>query len=453
MYAEQLPPHDVEAEEAVIGSLLIDEEGITVVSSFLKPRDFFVEKNRWCYEACLSLFDRGEAVNQVTVAHELSLQGHLEEVGGHAYLSHLVSVVPTSVHLKYYGHIVQRTSIMRRLILAASNIADIGYEGAADVDAALSKAEEILFRVRSGPGDRDFLHIRDVLDKYMEDSATIQAGPLGQGIAFIPTGFVDLDKLLGGLQRSDLIILAGRPGLGKSTLAMNIAQFATTHGAVVGTFNLEMSAEQLVMRLLSSESKIDTQRLRQGLYNEREERRIFDSIGLLSDLPFYIDDTPLQTIVEMRGKSRRLQAERGLDLLIVDYIQLIRGNGRNENRVQEMSEISRSLKALARDLDIPVLACSQLSRAVEQRPSHRPQLSDLRESGSIEQDADVVAFLYRDDVYYNEDQWSHAYPDRPYPRNIADLIVAKHRHGPVNAINLYFRQELARFENYASRET
>ena len=453
MYAEQLPPHDVEAEEAVIGSLLIDEEGITVVSSFLKPRDFFVEKNRWCYEACLSLFDRGEAVNQVTVAHELSLQGHLEEVGGHAYLSHLVSVVPTSVHLKYYGHIVQRTSIMRRLILAASNIADIGYEGAADVDAALSKAEEILFRVRSGPGDRDFLHIRDVLDKYMEDSATIQAGPLGQGIAFIPTGFVDLDKLLGGLQRSDLIILAGRPGLGKSTLAMNIAQFATTHGAVVGTFNLEMSAEQLVMRLLSSESKIDTQRLRQGLYNEREERRIFDSIGLLSDLPFYIDDTPSQTIVEMRGKSRRLQAERGLDLLIVDYIQLIRGNGRNENRVQEMSEISRSLKGLARDLDIPVLACSQLSRAVEQRPSHRPQLSDLRESGSIEQDADVVAFLYRDDVYYNEDQWSHAYPNRPYPRNIADLIVAKHRHGPVNAINLYFRQELARFENYASRET
>ena len=453
MYAEQLPPHDVEAEEAVIGSLLIDEEGITVVSSFLKPRDFFVEKNRWCYEACLSLFDRGEAVNQVTVAHELSLQGHLEEVGGHAYLSHLVSVVPTSVHLKYYGHIVQRTSIMRRLILAASNIADIGYEGAADVDAALSKAEEILFRVRSGPGDRDFLHIRDVLDKYMEDSATIQAGPLGQGMAFIPTGFVDLDKLLGGLQRSDLIILAGRPGLGKSTLAMNIAQFATTHGAVVGTFNLEMSAEQLVMRLLSSESKIDTQRLRQGLYNEREERRIFDSIGLLSDLPFYIDDTPLQTIVEMRGKSRRLQAERGLDLLIVDYIQLIRGNGRNENRVQEMSEISRSLKGLARDLDIPVLACSQLSRAVEQRPSHRPQLSDLRESGSIEQDADVVAFLYRDDVYYNEDQWSHAYPDRPYPRNIADLMVAKHRHGPVNTINLYFRQEMARFENYASRET
>jgi len=451
MYAEQLPPHDVDAEEAVIGSLLIDGESITNISAFLKPSDFFLEKNRWCYEACLALFDRNEAINQVTMAHELGLQDHLEPIGGHAYLSHLVSEVPTSVHLEYYGAIVHRTSIMRRLIGAANRIADIGYDGASDVEAALSRAEEILFRVRSGQGGRDFLHIRDVLDRYMEDSASLQGGPLSQGIAFIPTGFADLDKLLGGLQRSDLIILAGRPGLGKSTLAMNIAQYAASQGAIVGSFSLEMSAEQLVMRLLSSESKVDTQRLRQGLYNEKEESRIFDAIGMLSDLPLFVDDSPLQTIIEMRGKCRRLQAERGLDLLIVDYLQLVRGNGRIDNRVQEMSEISRSLKALARDLDIPVLACSQLSRAVEQRPSHRPQLSDLRESGSIEQDADVVAFIYRDDAYYNEEQWAQMYPDRPYPKNITDLIIAKHRHGPVDTMNLYFQQDLAKFENYATR--
>ncbi len=449
MYAEQLPPHDVDAEEATIGSLLIDGEAITTVSSFLKPRDFFLEKNRWCYEACLALFDRSEAINQLTVAHEISLQDRLDEIGGPAYLSHMVSIVPTSVHIEYYGRIVHRTAIMRRLIDAASHIAEVGYEGTADIDAALGKAEEILFRVRGGESGRDFLHIRTVLDRYMEESASIQ-GPLSQGIAYIPTGFLDLDKLLGGLQRSDLIILAGRPGLGKSTLAMNIAQHAASQGAVVGAFSLEMSADQLVMRLLSSESRVDTQRLRQGLYSEKEERRIIDSIGLLSDLPLYIDDTPVQTMVEMRGKSRRLQMERGLDLLIVDYLQLMRGNGRIENRVQEMSEISRSLKALARDLDIPILACSQLSRAVEQRPGHRPQLSDLRDSGSIEQDSDVVAFIYRDDAYFDEEQWSHTYPDRPYPEHITDLIIAKHRHGPTDTVNLYFRQDLARFENYSA---
>lgn len=450
MYVQQAPPHDVDAEEAVIGSLLISGDAITEVLSFLKPADFFLEKNRWCYEACLALFDRGEAINQITVAHQLGLQGHLEEMGGSSYLSHLVTVVPTSIHLQYYGRIVHRTAIMRRLIDTASRIAEIGYEGAADVDVALGKAEELLFRIRSAQPGREFLHIKQVLDKYMEDTSE-EPGSLGKGLLSIPTGFVDLDKLLGGLQRSDLVILAGRPGLGKSTLAMNIAQYAAAQGALTGVFSLEMSAEQLALRLLASEAQVDSQRLRRGgPFSETQESRIMDSIGHLSDLPIYIDDTPLQTIVEMRGKSRRLQIERSLDLLIVDYIQLIRGNStRSDNRVQEMSEISRSLKALARDLDIPVLACSQLSRAVEQRPGHRPQLSDLRESGSIEQDADIVAFIYRDDAYYTEEQWAHEFPDKPYPKNIADIIVAKHRHGPVDTINLYFRQELAHFENYA----
>ncbi|MBI4299345.1 MAG: replicative DNA helicase [Chloroflexi bacterium] len=449
MYAERLPPHDVDAEEAVVGSLLIDGESITRVSPFLKGDDFYREKNRWCYESCLSLFDRGEGINQVTVAHELSLQGRLDGIGGPSYLSHLVSIVPTSLHVEYYGHIVQRTATLRQLIRAGGDIAAIGYEGTSDLEAALSRAEELLFRIRTGRSVRDFLHIRDVLDQYMEESSTI-LGPLERGVAPIPTGFVDLDRLLGGMQRSDMIILAARPSLGKSSLTISIARSAAAQGATVGFFSLEMSREQLVLRLLSSEAGVDTHRLRLGLHSEAEERRVLDAIGLLSDLPIYIDDSPLQGIVEMRGKAKRLQMERGLNLLIVDYIQLIRGNGRGENRVQEMSEISRSLKGLARDIDVPMLAVSQLSRAVEMRPSHRPVLSDLRESGSIEQDADVVAFIYRDDAYYTEDEWEHRFPDRPYPKNIAEIIVAKHRHGPVATVNLYFRENVARFENLAA---
>ena len=450
MYAERLPPHDVDAEEAVVGSLLIDGESITRVSSFLKPLDFYREKNRWCYEACLSLFDRSEGMNQVTVAHELSSEGHLEGLGGPSYLSHLVSIVPTSVHIEYYGRIVHRTSILRQLIRAAGDIAAIGYEAGTDVEAALSKAEEQLFRIRTGQGTRDFLHIRDVMDQYMEQSAIIQGGLLERGVAPIPTGFVDIDRLLGGLQRSDMIILAARPSLGKSSLAITMARNAAGQGAIVGFFSLEMGREQLVLRLLASEAGVDTNRLRLGLSSEPEERRIVDAIGLLSDLPIYIDDTSLQGVVEMRGKARRLQMERGLDLLIVDYIQLMRGNGRGDNRVQEMSEISRSLKGLARDLDVPMLAVSQLSRAIETRPSHRPLLSDLRDSGSIEQDADVVAFIHREDKNYTEDEWEHHSPDRPYPKNIADIIFAKHRHGPTATVQLYFRDNLARFENMAT---
>ncbi len=447
MYAERLPPHDVDAEEAVIGSILIDGEAITRVTSFLKPGDFYGEKNRWCYEACLALFERGEAINQVTVAHELALRDRLQELGGAAFLSHLVAKVPTSVHIEYYARIVQRTSTMRQLIRAAGDIAAIGYEGAADTDAALRAAEEILFGIRSGRLSRDFVHIREILDTYMEESAAIHSSA-ERNLAPVPTGFTDMDKLLGGgLQRSDMVVVAARPSLGKSTLAFNIARHAAGAGFTVGIFSLEMSREQIGIRLLASEASVDSYRLRLGLLSESEERRLLDAIGMLSDLPIYIDDTPVQTIVEMRGKARRLQAEHGLDLLMVDYLQLIGGTGRTDNRVQEMGEISRSLKGLARDLDIPVLACSQLSRAVEQRPSHRPLLSDLRESGSIEQDADVVAFIYREDVYITREEWEKRNPSDPYPQNIAEIIVAKHRNGPVGTIPLYFRSDVSRFEN------
>ena len=447
MYAERLPPHDVDAEESVIGSVLIDGDSLNKISPFLRSSDFYSERGRWCYDAVLALLERGEPIDQISVAHELSLHDRLEGVGGADYLGHLVSVVPTSVHIEHYGRIVHHASIMRQLIRVGGDIAAIGYESGPDLEESLSKAENLLFRVRSGRGSSDFTHIRDVLDTYIEESSALH-DPEFSHLAPIPTGFADFDKLLaGGLQRSDFVVLAARPSLGKSTLAFNIARHAAAQGAVVGVFSLEMSAAQIVLRLLSSEAGIDGYRLRLGLLSDAEETRQQDAIGALSDLPIYIDDTPIQGIVEMRGKARRLQTERGLDFLVVDYLQLISGTGRGDNRVQEMGEISRSLKGLARDLDIPILACSQLSRAVEQRPIHRPLLSDLRESGSIEQDSDVVAFIYREDVYTTREEWEKRNPSEQYPENIAELIVSKHRNGPLGTIPLYFRNDVVRFES------
>ena len=451
MYAEKLPPHDMQAEEAVIGSLLIDGEAFNRLATELKPEDFYRERNRWCYEACLALYNRNEAINQVTVGHELGVRERLEEVGGQAYLSHLIATVPTSVHAEHYARIVNRTATMRRIIQAAGEIATIGYADGADVDSALSQAEDLLFRIHAGRAVRDFVPIRDVLDQYLEESASI-GGPLERGVAPIPTGFVDLDRLLGGLQRGDLIILAARPALGKSTLAMNIARHAAEQGTVVACFSLEMSRDQLALRLLAAEAEVDSHRLRLGLHSEAEGNRIMSAVGALSDLAIYIDDTSFQGVLDMRSKARRLHLERGVDLIIVDYLQLIRGaSDRGENRVQELSEITRSLKGLARDLNVPILAVSQLSRAVEMRPGHRPQLSDLRESGSIEQDADVVAFIYREDRYQTQEEWEQRHPVEPYPQNIAEIIVAKHRHGPVDTIDLYFRGNLARFEPVATQ--
>jgi len=447
LYTESLPPHDISAEESVIGSMLIDGESLTRVASFLKPEDFFSEKTRQCYDACQTLFQRSEAINQVSLAHELALRDQLEALGGASYLSHLVMVVPTSVHIEHYGRIVQESSILRQLIDVGGRISGIGYEGGPDAEVALSRAEELLFNVRSGRGAGDFEHIRDVLDTYMEESAALH-GPDADNLAPVTSGYPDMDRLLGGgLQRSDMIVVAARPSLGKSTLAFNIARNAAGQGNHVGLFSLEMSTEQIVTRLLSSESNVDSYRMRLGLLRTEEEAILLDSIGLLSDLPIYIDDTPIQNIVEMRGKARRLQAERGLDLLVIDYLQLIAGSGRIDNRVQEMGEISRSIKGLARDLDIPVIACSQLSRAIEQRPNHRPMLSDLRESGSIEQDADVVAFIHREDAYITKEDWEKRNPTAPYPKNIAEIIFAKHRNGPVGNVPLYFRNDVVRFES------
>ena len=448
MYAEKLLPHDIEAEEAVVGSLLIDGDCFLRISSLIKPQDFYRERNQVCFAAASALFERNEVIDQVTLARELDRINQLDAVGGMAYLSHLVSVTPTSAHSEHYAHLVARTSTMRTLIDAASRISAMGYEDTADVDVTLRQAEDILFSVRSGQVERGFIPLRQIYDQYLEDRATIVDPGLDGGPPLV-TGYNDIDELLGGLQRSDLIILGARPAMGKSSLMLNVSLSAAQSGATVGVFSLEMSREQLALRILASDAEIDSHRLRLGLYTEAEEQRIIDSIGRLSELPVYIDDTPMQAMAEMRSKSRRLSLERGLDLLVVDYLQLIQGRGGRggENRVQEISEISRSLKGMARDLNIALITCSQLSRVVENRPGHRPQLSDLRDSGSIEQDADVVMFIHREDIYYTEEEWEQQFPSRQYPRNLAEIIVAKHRNGPTGSVSLYFRDNLVRFDS------
>jgi len=450
----KLPPHDINAEEAVIGSLLIDGPAIYKVATFLQQSDFYSERNQWIYGVCQALYERNEAINQITVAQELDRQGRLEGCGGAAYLSYLISVCPTSLDIEHYAQIVYRLSVMRHLITAADQIEAIGYESNPDIDASLSRAEDILFRLRHGQSPRDFIHIRQVLDKYFETSPGQAAEGYPSGATpYVLSGFTGLDEFLGGFQPSDLIIIGGRPSLGKTSLALSIARNAAVDfGACVALFSLEMARDALVMRLLASESRVNSKRLRLGFHSEEDEKRIMDATGILSEAQIYIDDTPQLKIVEMRSKARRLDRERGINLIIVDYLQLMQGDGRIENRVQEISLISRSLKALARELTVPVIAVSQLSRAVEARVSHKPQLSDLRESGSIEQDADVVLFIYRDEYYYNKEEWEKEYPGEEYPYGIADIIIAKHRNGPTGEIKLRFKHELVKFENLTTGE-
>ncbi len=448
---DKLPPHDIDAEEAVVGSLLIDGAAIYKISGLLSESDYFYnERNRWLYDACLELNKRDEAINQITLAQELDRQGKLEDCGGAAYLSHLVSIVPTSIDIEYYAQIVYRLAISRRLIEAARRIESIGYDVDPDVDNSLTKAEDVLFNLRHGQTSGDFIHIRQVLDEYFEapvSSEEDEAGPVGR----VVTSYAGLDEFLGGFQRSDLVIVAGRPSMGKTSLVLNIARNAAVEqGASVAMFSLEMAREPLVMRLLASEAGVNLSHVRLGLHTEAEERRVMDATGILSESSIYINDAPRLRIGEMRSKVRRLYFEHGLDLLIVDHLGLM--DGQIRDRVQEISYISRSLKGLARELNIPLIAVSQLSRASEWRASHRPQLSDLRDSGSIEQDADVVVFIYRDEYYYNREEWENQYPDREYPEGIADIIIAKHRNGPTGQVNLRFVPRLAKFENIANQE-
>ncbi|MCB0214425.1 MAG: replicative DNA helicase, partial [Anaerolineae bacterium] len=421
---DKLQPHNIEAEEAILGSLLIDPDAILRISTFLSPGDFYVQRHGWVYESILDLHERRQPADLVTLSDELERRNQLADVGGSAYLTGLINATPTSIHVEYYARIVERTAVLRRLIDAASKIAQLAYQDAEDADEVVDRAEEIIFAISERRIDRDLKPIRQVLESFYDRVEYLNQHQ-GEVIG-IPTGLADLDKLLGGLQRSDMIVMAGRPGMGKTSLALSIAlQSARQWQKRVAVFSLEMSDEQLVQRLVSAETGIDSQRLRLGNIKADEWPTFYQAIRLLSETSIFIDDTPAISALELRSKARRLHAEHGLDMIIVDYLQLMSGGSRNENRQQEISFISRSIKGLARELNVPVLALSQLSRQVESRADKRPMLSDLRESGSIEQDADVVLFIYRDDVYN---------PDTEFP-NIAEIIVSKHRSGPTGVFS------------------
>lgn len=438
-------PANLEAERAVLGSLMIDPDAIIKVASFLRPEDFYRERHAWLYEAMIALNERREPLDFVTIVDEMERRQQLEEIGGPAFLTDLITNTPTALFVDHYARIVERTAVLRRLIGAAGRIAELAYDESQDVDDVVDRAEQIILGVSESRIHRDLTPIRAIMNTVVD---RIDFLARNQGTLMgVPTGFTMLDRLLGGLQKSDLVILAGRPGMGKSSFAISMAQNAAKHfNARVALFSLEMSSDQQVQRLLSMETGIDSHRLRLGAVQEDEWPILLEAANLLSNTNIFIDDTPAASVVEIRTKSRRLYAEHGLDMILIDYMQLMTGQGgmgRNDNRQQEISYISRSLKALARELNVPVLALSQLSRAVESRADKRPMLSDLRESGSIEQDADVVLFIYRED-YYIEDT------DR---QNIADVLVAKHRHGATGTVSLYFRKELTQFRDLEVQRT
>jgi replicative DNA helicase len=438
---DRLAPHSVDAEEAVLGSILVNPDAYHEVASFLQADDFFIVRNGWVWEAIVRLRERNEEIDYVTLIEELRQQNRLEEIGGAAYITYLINHTPSSIYTETYGRIVERAALRRRMLNAASAIAQLAHEESADINEVIDQSEAALFAVTERRLRKELVPMRQaVLDYFnrIEYLYSQDAESLG-----VPTGFTDLDQLLGGLQKSDLIIVAGRPGMGKTSWLLSAALNAARAGARVAIFSMEMSNEQIVQRLVSSETGISTHHLRLGKLDEREWALFVEATDKLSGLRIFLDDTPALSPLQMRAKCRRLYSEAGLDLIMVDYLQLMTaGIGYNENRVQEISLITRHLKQIARELSIPVLAAAQLSRAVEQRHDKRPQLSDLRESGSIEQDSDVVMFIYRDEVYDEN-------TERP---NQADIIVAKHRNGPTGSVALYFRKELTQFSNLRKTE-
>ena len=439
---DRVPPNNIEAEEALLGSLLIDTEAIFEVAAFLKPDHFYREQNRWIYESILSLNEHREPVDLITLTDELRRRNQLEEMGGEAYVIGLINTVPTSINALSYGRIVEAASMRRRMISAASTIANLAYEEDEDINIVMDRAEQSLFSISEERTTKDLIPVKEIARSYLDRIEELHAR--GDDVIGVPTGFTDLDRLLGGLNKSDLIIVAARPGMGKTALQMAMGLTAARRfGKRVAIFNLEMSGEQLVQRMIAAETRIDSQRLRRGDLRDHEWPIFYEAVGRISETNLFIDDTPSITPMQLRTKCRRLYAEYGLDLVMVDYLQLMQSERTQYNRVQEISEISRALKGLARELDVPVIAASQLSRAVESRQDKRPQLSDLRDSGSIEQDADIVMFIYRDD-YYNPDT-----SERP---NIAEISVAKHRNGPTAIVDLYWHAQLATFRNLQRQE-
>jgi replicative DNA helicase len=435
----QSQPHNRQAEEAVLGAILITPDSYYEVAQFIQPDDFYIIRNRWIWEAFTHLHETRVPLDFLTVCEELESQGRLTEAGGPAYVMSLINQTPTSLHAEAYGHIVEENSVRRKMLTAANDLAKLAYDQHSSVDTIMDEAEKSIFGISERRVRKDLQPIQTVLSEVYDRVDMLSRR--SEDIYGVPTGLIDLDRLLGGLQKSDLLIIAGRPGMGKTgfmlSVAKNAAQKYKKHVAI---FSLEMSNEQLVQRLIAQETGIDTQKLRTGKLQEDEWPLFTHAIEVLGDTHIYLDDTPAITPLQLRTKCRRLHMEFGLDLVIVDYLQLMSGDNRTDNRVQEVSFISRSLKVLARELKVPVLTAAQLSRSVEQRQDKKPVLSDLRESGSIEQDADIVMFIHRPDAM-----------EKDSPRaNIAEIIVAKHRNGPTHpGIELVFLNNLARFDNAA----
>lgn len=440
--ADKLPPQSIEAEHSLLGSLMLDKDAVTKVADILETRDFYKPAHQKIYAVMLELFERSEPIDLLSVSSRLKEKNEIETIGGNAYLTELINSVPTAAHVLSYAKIIQKKRILRDLITASYDIGLMGYNEAEDPEVLVDQAEAKIFSIAQRSLSHNFVKVKEMLEETFERYDRLsRKETMTRGV---PTGFADLDNMLSGFQNADLIILAARPSMGKSALAMDVARrVAINHKIPVGVFSLEMSKDQLVDRLVASQANVDSWRLRTGHFSsqgtDNDFVKIQDAMGVLADAPLFIDDTSAQSVLSMRAMARRLQATHGLGLIVVDYLQLINPRNTMTGIVQQTTEISRSLKGLARELNIPVLALSQLSRAVEQRTPQRPRLSDLRESGSLEQDADVVLFIYREDKYAPESA----------SKNVAEIIIAKHRNGPVGSVKLFFNEAIVSFSDIA----
>ena len=438
---QKVLPQNIEAEQSVLGSILIDNEALPKVLEIIEPNDFYRDNHKKIFLAFLELFENNIPLDIITVTELLQKKGELTNIGGATYLASLVDSVPTTANITHYAKIIKEKSILRSLIAKATDIVNLGFEASEDVAEILDKAEEAIFSITQQRIQTSYYSIKEIIKQTFETIEELSSKK--DSVTGIPTGFIDFDRLTAGLQPSDLIIIAGRPVMGKTSFTLNIAQHAATRAGVpVGFFSLEMSKEQLALRMLCAEARINSQKIRSGFLSERDWLRLTDAAATLSEAPIFIDDTPALSVLEIRAKARRLKSEHNIGLIIVDYLQLMKGKGRVDTREREISEISRSLKALAKELNIPVVAVSQLNRRVEERENKRPRLADLRESGAIEQDADLIVFIYRDEVY-NEDT-----PDK----GIAEIIIGKQRSGPTGVVKLAFLDKYTRFENLLTRD-
>lgn len=434
---QKVPPHDAEAEQAVLGSMFIDREAVSVAMETLKGDDFYRPDHKVLFDSAYELYLAGIPIDVITIKNKLEEKKVFDQIGGISFIASIANSSGSSVNIKNYAKIVEEKSLLRKLIKVSQDISQISYEGSERIDVIMDKAEKGIFDIMQNRNTEEFSHIRDVTVSSFEKIEEIYKSK-GK-LTGVPTGFIDFDTKTAGLQKSDLILLAARPSMGKTAFALNIAQNAAIRGKVpTAMFSLEMSKEQLVNRMICSEAMMDAQKLRTGELEDDDWPKLVQAMGPLSEAPIYIDDTPGISPMEIRSKCRKLKLEHGLGLIVIDYLQLMSGNGRNDSRQQEISEISRSLKAIAREMEAPVIALSQLSRACEQRADHRPMLSDLRESGAIEQDADIVAFLYRDEYYFPESE----------KKNQAELIIAKQRNGPTGTVDLTWLGQYTKFGSF-----